>query len=270
MWTKEQISFLINNFSKNTHFELANILNKTTSSIQHKCIRLGLFKSRHITKHTYFDVWSPNMSYILGFITADGYINDRKEQARLAIEIHKKDLPVIEFIKEEICPTANIKFRKRTNGFSTTNTETSTIRVSSRKIINSLLKLGLTSNKTGNEILPNVPEKYKADYLRGLFDGDGSIAIWDKHRRFNIVSANKSFINDIRAQLGFNYGSISKKTINNRKPIYYWEVQNRKEIASLANYMYYKDHPFALERKRLKMLAIAREYEDKTQSWTKL
>ena len=262
-WTEQELSFLKSNFNSCSHRQLADKLNKTLSAIQHKCVRIGLYKPKDKINNSYFDNWSSNMAYCLGFITADGSVYNKNYSYRLSIEINSKDSEVLEFFQKEICPERKISYRLRTGGFTKNISSFSCFRISSKQMYQSLNELGIFPNKTGKETLPNIPDKYKPDYLRGLFDGDGSVAIWNKHRRFNIVSSCEKFINDVRSELGFNYGTISTKIRKGFKPIHYWEVQNRQKITQLSNYMYYSGHGFALDRKRVKMLSIAKEYMEK-------
>ena len=44
----------------------------------------------------YFETWSHEMAYILGFISADGSIN--KQKTSLSIELQMRDKKVLEFI----------------------------------------------------------------------------------------------------------------------------------------------------------------------------
>lgn len=59
------------------------------------------FKRKHNVNENYFDNWSPNIAYILGFITADGYNSYRG----LEITVNVKDISVLEFIRNEIGST---------------------------------------------------------------------------------------------------------------------------------------------------------------------
>ena len=58
----------------------------------------------------------------------------------------------------------------------------------SRDLVNSLSKLGCGKRKTYNLRFPNIQEKYYSHFIRGVFDGDGSISIKNNRRRCATVS----------------------------------------------------------------------------------
>ena len=250
-WTKKDLDFVQDNCRKLTHKQLATQLGRTKSSIKTKCQEHGWLKKifRHDCKDNYFDSWSANMAYILGFITADGCLSKGRNQ--LTFCLHHQDVEILEFIKKELKFQGNIRYKidKRTeNKFVE-------LKISSKKLIDSLKNLGLTERKTGHEILPKIPEEYKFDYLRGLFDGDGCISIRNnkyKTPAWFICSSNKYYLENLKNQILPNIGSITKKT---DKDFYYWNIWKREDIRSLATLMYLNNN-FSLERKRQKMLLV--------------
>ena len=54
----------------------------------------------------------------------------------------------------------------------------------------SLIKLGVIPNKTGEENFPDIPQKFYAAFLRGFFDGDGITCIRKRKRSGFISSRN--------------------------------------------------------------------------------
>ena len=51
------------------------------------------------------------------------------------------------------------------------------LQIGSIEMCDDLRKLGLRERKTKNLVVPNVPDKYFADFVRGYFDGDGNVWI---------------------------------------------------------------------------------------------
>jgi intein/homing endonuclease len=133
-------------------------------------------KRLYKVKENYFDNWSHNMAYILGFITADGSVEAR---GVLSVELAEKDIEVLEFIRNEISPQSPIKITKKKGK------RYIRLRINSTQIISSLQQYSIIPNKTYLVKLNfDIPRNYLGDYLRGLFDGDG----WVHCRRNTIES----------------------------------------------------------------------------------
>lgn len=216
----------------------------------------------------YFESWTPKMAYILGFITADGgmhysgYEDLKYNGYKITIPLKYEDKEILEFIRDEIAPKNNVydrtfgellKSGKRRHQCSLT--------ISSKYLMDSLMTFGITPRKTGKEVLPFIPHKFKADYLRGLFDGDGSISISTQKQNgkiygkytFKIVSANKKYLEDVKFHLGYNAGgSILEHDTN----CYKWQLQSKEDIIRIGKIMYYEGFPFALKRKYHKFLEL--------------
>ena len=136
------------------------------------------------------------MAYILGFITADGHI----EKKSLTFCLNPKDENVLYFIRNEIGSSQPIKpctfFNKKVKKYYTDLR----LKISSTVLCKTLKeKFGLISHKTGNEnICFDIPEEFKWDYIRGLFDGDGHVNI-NGSLSSNICSSSKIFINQLQS-----------------------------------------------------------------------
>lgn len=123
-------------------------------------------------KHDYFKTWSHKMAYILGFIMADGWIyldqRNGRRYGRLGITIHKHDRDLlIEIAKELGLDESRVHDSKREN--------TSTLQVYSTIIYDDLVNLGVTQSKSLTLQWPTIPKEFLKDFIRGYFDGDGSI-----------------------------------------------------------------------------------------------
>jgi len=193
----------------------------------------------------FFDNWSQDMAYVLGFTMADSCVYSN--EYRFGYGINIKDRKILEYISKLLLNNINhikdvIEYRKDTP------CHISRLRICSKKIVNKLYSYNIFPRKTGLEKLPLIPDKYKADYLRGLFDGDGSIHYANKTQQvFQIVSASQSFLLDVKKELGFNFGYI-----HNKSTCWSWYVYKQKEIKKIKDFIYYLGHNFSLERKRIK------------------
>lgn len=148
-------------------------------------INCGIQINSYSIRHTdcdlnvdYFHIIdTPEKAYFLGFLFADGNIFDNS----LSLEIHHRDIEILEKFKKELNTSNKISHRVREN------TDMNCLRVCSRMITKDLEKYNIVPNKT-KEIchLPNnIPQKFLRDYLRGLLDGDGWLTV-DNNGRLHV------------------------------------------------------------------------------------
>lgn len=114
----------------------------------------------------YFDCWSQEMSYILGFIFADGSITKNGMSDRMSIGLCTDDEKTLRWIGN--CLDYQNKFYIHKKMIILT--------ISSKYLVDSLKNLGVVHRKSFlDPDFPKIPIEYKASFLRGYFDGDGSI-----------------------------------------------------------------------------------------------
>lgn len=208
---------------------------------------------KYHANHNFFSTWSENMAYCLGFITADGHVWEKRPF--LTIGISNRDQYILEFIRNNVSPDTIVR----------PSNDKVQVNIYSKQIIEDLKKLGVTHDKTFNlKIDFDIPEEYWGDYLRGVFDGDGSIYL-SKFRKNSkdyyystIVSASRQFLEYIKNRLGFGNIRIVRKK--------YFELQfSQSNSLKLFNIIYKNSDCFKLLRKYEKFLKINSNYN----FWTK-
>jgi hypothetical protein len=190
-------------------------------------------------KEDYFETWSHEMAYILGFISADGSVN--KQKTSLSIELQMRDKEVLEFIQQQIAPTLPIRTIKKKER------EYCRLRINSVKLIRSLQKFNVIPNKTFTIRLNfDIPQIFVGDYIRGLFDGDGWVTCRRNTVEFGICSGSKQFIEDLFSLLKTG----RTRTINSkrRKSLYILDAEANSAI-TIRDVMY-ASGSFALKRKK--------------------
>lgn len=219
----------------------------------HKKIKTFGIKLRHQKsvniKRDFFKIWSSNMAYILGFITADGCIYTTKNNYRVHFSANPKDTCLFEFIRESISPDSKFynypTFLKKTNKWY----PMLRMNINCKEICEDLINLGICQAKTGKETFcRDVPEIYIRDYLRGYFDGDGNVGFYkykNKSIKYNlqITCASKEFLEHIKDILG--YGNINK-----RGSCYDWRTNSQIDIVKFADFIY-DSSGFFLHRKKI-------------------
>lgn len=154
-------------------------------------------KQTYLANDKAFSKWSHKMAYCLGFIAADGHI--WKDRPYLTIGIHQGDIKVLEYIRDYISPESQVRNNK-------TKTQVQ-LYIKSQQIWDDLNRFGINNDKTFNlKIDFKIPKKYIGDFVRGYFDGDGSIWKARKNPDYytgSIVSASKQFLLDLQKLIGF-------------------------------------------------------------------
>ena len=178
----EDIEFIVDNYENYTSNELAEMFNCSKSRITQIWRNNGLKGKQPLLYHANFDYFnkidSKDKAYFLGFISADGNVwkRDRKNsQGQLRISIHSKDVDVLHKFKKYINSNHKITEFSFVHKDTGTITETSSLTIVSDKIFNDLSKYNITPNKTWKFHPINIPDNFISHFIRGYFDGDGSI-----------------------------------------------------------------------------------------------
>jgi hypothetical protein len=166
-WTNEEIGWIRDHMGKLTYAEIGGFINRTYSSIQSK-VRYLPFKKK-IKKHPvnshFFKEWSSDMSYVLGFVAADG--NICRSGKAFTLHIASDDIDIIEKIGIVMHYEGPIREKLRPNGKTSYS-----IRICDQIFCNDLEKLGVTERKSLTITPPKIPANLVVDFLRGFFDGD--------------------------------------------------------------------------------------------------
>lgn len=135
---------------------------------------------KYSVNENYFDnIDSHNKAYILGFLYADGFIqNARKHSSRkLGISIQEKDKKLLEDINKELESTYSIKHYNVSGGYKI-GTPYVRLIISSPNLCEKVIEKGCLEHKTENLFFPTkeqVSYDLLPSFLRGYFDGDGSV-----------------------------------------------------------------------------------------------
>lgn len=146
----------------------------------------------HDVNDNYFSEENHNMAYLLGFLASDGTI--RKNDNSVKIGLSSVDRDFLLTIKKEIGYQGELTDYITSNGFSV-----SELRFTSKQIKADLAKYNIVPNKTFIYTFPkNLKREYWIDFIRGYFDGDGSVSIASSEAiRWQVCSANPDVLNTI-------------------------------------------------------------------------
>lgn len=132
--------------------------------------------------HTYFqNINTPNKAYLLGFLSADGWISNTKSENSFQIGLSSIDKDIIELLKQELNSDNKIVVRKGGNKFTAPNNKECTRQDSYQLIVDSpllyesLKNLGFDTKSIDQHLPVFTETKLYRHWLRGLLDGDGFI-----------------------------------------------------------------------------------------------
>ena len=162
-WDKKEIKYLKQNYSMLDTYEIAEYLGRNIISVRNEAKALKLRKLDKINID-FFMNWSNDMAYVLGLWFADGCI--MYKSGGYFVSIVSKDKQYLENIGKII------GYRNKLYGNSNNTFE---LRVGSKTLYKRIKELGGIERKSLKVGMPYIPQEYLFDFVRGFFDGDGSV-----------------------------------------------------------------------------------------------
>lgn len=207
-------------------------------------------------RHDFFDtIDTPEKAWLLGFLFTDGSVRKIKKscyQIRLSIQL--KDEEMIDRIMQWLNIDTKKKYDRREGK------ETVGIEVLSENMYNQLQKYGIVPNKTyivDRLYIDDIPEKFRRDYIRGLFDGDGGISFTGNTAEVscNFTSYFYNTVKEFQFVIDENIGKMEHNSIktDDGRSICSW--RGRQQVLKILSWLY-DDAKVYLPRKYQKYLWI--------------
>ena len=133
--------------------------------------------------HDFFKKWTPEMAYVLGYFAADGSMIRNNRGAHF-IEFTSIDKSLVLLVRRALSSSHTISVRLAR---LSTHKISYRIQIGSKEMFTDLKNFGFMQNKSNTIRLPKIPQGYFGDFVRGYFDGDGSVFIDDKKKRLLVV-----------------------------------------------------------------------------------
>lgn len=196
------------------------------------------------------DIDTEGKAYWLGYLMADGCITKTSPNGpynRLSVNCKKEDIDHIRKFKEALDCECPINTKLKENKSYNFKSEVSELKVNSEIITNDLIKLGVCPNKTGKESMPKLKTNLVRHFIRGFFDGDGSLTV---KKTFRIASMSKDILEDINIHFKDALGLELKIYCSDSysKPFYTFDSNHSKKNKIILDYLY-KDATVFLNRK---------------------
>jgi hypothetical protein len=238
----------------NSYKFLSEKYNVSTWSIGNILIKQNI-KSRirnYDCNEDYFEkIDSNEKAYWLGLLYADGYVRKRKQcngkhkqGGVIGISLKNGDEYLIEkFIKDL---NSNYKLKKSIkDSFLSYKLE-----INSSKMADDLINLGCVPSKSLILLPPKLENEFISHFIRGYFDGDGSIGKYDGRLKFTLLGT-KEVLTWIMSYFNDN-GVITKPKISKKNNIYVIQINSTSDIEIIKNILYNSSEDNFLIRKKEK------------------
>ena len=256
-FNKEQISDIINKY--NNQFLSMSKIGKDYQ-VSKTCIRRILTENGveiRQTNHIYYanyrifkKIDSKEKAYWLGFIAADGCVYQREKNASLIISLNRRDRDHLEKFKVFANTNANILDFVQTDGFSD-NTEMSKIVLNSKKMIEDLIDKGITPRKSLTLKPPKIDKQYWLSFIKGYFDGDGSIYKTNQYNNYSIsFLGTKEFLQWVKQVLDWEDATLEQRVQNSQKDCYYIRCGGTNKPYQIMK-RFYSEIDICLDRKNI-------------------
>ena len=213
--------------------------------------KLGITRPNGIQakiNHDYFEnIDSEHKAYWLGFIYADGSITKKVYEKgsytyRLRMELMFEDKYILEQMALDLESDLKPKeYYNDTSSFEGYNKpkHTAYIMFSSKKMGEDLVKLGVVPNKTLIlKSLPSIPDNLMKHFIRGYFDGDGSVYLTKDNTIKTAFYGTHDFINSIQDFLIKELDLTKKKITDQKEANVSFVGMAKQESEKLYHYMY--------------------------------
>ena len=196
-------------------------------------------------------------AYWLGFFYADGYVLSNNYVAGICLQA--KDVGHLHKFDRFVEATENnVKYKPKLTKEKIFDLYQWVMH--NENLYNSLIDKGCVPNKSLILTFPDekiVPKKYVKDFIRGYFDGDGSVCLTNKTKEISILGTF-DVLNGIKNSVDL-FGKKNPTKPKNKR-IYQLNLTGKRAF-SFLQYIY-KDATIYLDRKYQKYLEFCRLYEE--------
>lgn len=219
-WTEIEEEFLSSGYFSYDQGVLENSLNRSWKAIKSKALAMNLKRPNEANtcNFQFFDNWSEDMAYLLGFICADGNIYITNRINKISISLAYSDINHVEKIRDILCPKKKIYISDiKLNGKMFRQ---GSLQIGSKYMCNRLVELGINPNKSLSLRPIAVPDKYTSDFIRGYFDGDGSIYKIRSTGRWQVEFSGTKAILEYFSEKINEFAKTGKKNVRPNHNIY--------------------------------------------------
>jgi len=224
------------------------------------------YRKYPLDEHFFDTIDTEEKAYFLGFVFADGFVSLKQHNFLFGIEIHEKDIEVLKNLKRALKSKSPISTNKDRCSIR--------LRVYSKTLVKQLIKKGCVENKSLVLKFPHysvIPKKLLNHFMRGYFDGDGSIRSHQEKKYPNrrpqitvsICSSEKfckRYQNILCSMTTLNKTKLYRRS--NIMEVIYCGIHNIEKIYDFL----YKDANIFLKRKKQRFEKYIQFHKSRTKS----
>lgn len=188
--------------------------------------------------------YTPELAWFAGWVASDGHVRGN----RVTVELQEKDVELLTRLQTVLLPD-RLADRVRSDA------ATRSINLNDKKLATMLrtayaIPEGAKSYTISMPMLP-TEECYRM-FVRGVFEGDGSLYAYKKGICFTIVSASERFIDGIIATIKTYTGVTLNKNIQSLptgKKMFFARKYRPIEVSAVASWLYIGHRDLVLSRK---------------------
>lgn len=238
IWSEDQIRYIIKEYTEKdrTLKELSKEFSVQSQSIRnllrkHQIVITNKKTCKYPRNSNYFEeINTHDKAYWLGIMLSDGSVTNNS-----SINLGLKDREHIEKFRyaigaycHKIIEINDDRWNKPCINYR--------LSVKDKKMEQDLSKYGVVHNKSYIQFgLPGIPEELYYDFIRGYFDGDGSIYYTNNRYVLSFVG-NKQFLTELKYFLGKDKISLCQNSVS--KITYDLKIIGEKNIKPILEKMY--------------------------------
>lgn len=204
--------------------------------------RERVFLKKHTINEKFFSSWSGAMAYVLGVIYTDGNLSYTKaphaKKTYLRFSIAQKEPEILE--KVLALMGADYPIRKKSNLVNNRKIEINYFEIQNENLCKDLINLGVTPKKSLTIKFPNIPHEFIRHFVRGCWDGDGSISKGSNSNTFraSFVSGSYHFLFNLVNYLKSEGFEVKPFKVEKKNPIFYFKIDGNQQCSKLFHFLY--------------------------------
>lgn len=196
---------------------------------------------RYIYNENFFNTWTADSSYVLGFWAADGYISQGTSKTWGIVQNDE------EFLKKINEAMGNdIPVGRKDGSFI--------IRCYGSVYYDKMLELGYSNKKSTNMTIPELSPENLSHFIRGYFDGDGCVMNKGTAMKVVFTCGDERFLQRLKGLLQEHAGTKGGSIFSLKGTRAHQLSYSTRDSLKLKNYLY-KHDGLALERKKQKFFS---------------
>jgi hypothetical protein len=224
-----------------SHIKKIAISFKTDPSKLTKYILSKGHKLSSFNDNVFESIENEDQAYWLGFLYADGYINEKRNQVEISLQLSDKQH------LEKFYTFLKCNREVKTDSFRCRAS------ASSKKLVNDLVELGCIQKKSFVITFPKLSVMLMHHFIRGYFDGDGTITKGNKldikYSSVSICSGSKEFIQELVNMFNIHTNSKCKQVGHKSKSANVYIVTFKNNLCKKFLNWIYKDATIYMDRK---------------------